>query len=272
MVQIEILLPELRFHLRKLVERIANVNQHVGIARLVGVIGAERRNLEDTAALFRLPPPHVVDDQTAPDPRSIRQKTGLIGENRPVTATFELLFTGLLGASSFPPALRFCPCVGDRIRGQRPGAGPSVGATPRQRLHHFLERKTAMGKQLVRVFAAIVLVLGAQTSISYAQSRGIEVPPVPAALVVPDGHVAFLKGYAIGSQNLAAARNRRDGGRTDARFPSRADDIHSTAEYRRRPRPNVRLRQEIRHWWDDALAVRRRVLLLPPKRRVTGQQ
>lgn len=61
-----------------------------------------------------------------------------------------------------------------------------------------------MTKQLLSVMAAGVLAAGLQPSVALAQSpvpTGIEVPAVPPNLEPPAGHTAFLKGFAIGTQN-----------------------------------------------------------------------
>ena len=61
-----------------------------------------------------------------------------------------------------------------------------------------------MSKQLLCVIAAGVLAAGLQPSTALAQSpapTGIEVPAVPPNLEVPAGHTAYLKGFAIGTQN-----------------------------------------------------------------------
>lgn len=50
-----------------------------------------------------------------------------------------------------------------------------------------------------------VLVLGSQSLVALAETRApgrIEVPPVPDKLRVEDGHVVFLEGHAIGTQNF----------------------------------------------------------------------
>jgi hypothetical protein len=53
-----------------------------------------------------------------------------------------------------------------------------------------------------RLMATAMLVIGA-SSIAGAQttSGAVDLPPVPPDLAVAAGHVAFLKGYAVGTQN-----------------------------------------------------------------------
>ena len=59
-----------------------------------------------------------------------------------------------------------------------------------------------MTKQVVSVIAAGVLAAGLMPSNALAQTpTGIEVPAVPPNLEVPSGNIAFLKGFAIGTQN-----------------------------------------------------------------------
>ena len=61
-----------------------------------------------------------------------------------------------------------------------------------------------MTNQLLSVMAAGVLAAALQPAVALAQSpvpTGIEVPAVPPNLEVPAGHTAFLKGFAIGTQN-----------------------------------------------------------------------
>jgi hypothetical protein len=59
-----------------------------------------------------------------------------------------------------------------------------------------------MTKQVVSVIAAGVLAAGLVPSTALAQApTGIEVPAVPPNLEVPAGNIAFLKGFAIGTQN-----------------------------------------------------------------------
>lgn len=54
-----------------------------------------------------------------------------------------------------------------------------------------------------RVIAAGMLVLGLAFSTSPAQAQnGIDVPPVPLNIEVPPGHVPFLQGHAVGTQNF----------------------------------------------------------------------
>jgi hypothetical protein len=63
-----------------------------------------------------------------------------------------------------------------------------------------------MTKPFVRVLAATALALGAHSSTAFAQTRGIEVPPVPAAIEPPAGQEAFVKGHAIGTQNYVCVQ------------------------------------------------------------------
>ena len=57
-----------------------------------------------------------------------------------------------------------------------------------------------MTQYLRHAIAAGLLVLGLTSSAAMAQPA-IEVPPVPPGLEVPVGHVPFLKGFAVGTQN-----------------------------------------------------------------------
>jgi hypothetical protein len=63
---------------------------------------------------------------------------------------------------------------------------------------------TTMTTRLVYLFAAAAIAVGLNPSTSAAQPaalRNIEVPPVPNDLIVDEGHVAFLEGRAVGTQN-----------------------------------------------------------------------
>src|SRR5687767_229414 len=77
-------LGEPRFDLGKLVERIADQDQRLRVDDALGVIGAERGDFEQPAPLLRSPPPDVVDDQAAHDPRRIGHEARLIDENGPL--------------------------------------------------------------------------------------------------------------------------------------------------------------------------------------------
>ena len=57
-----------------------------GPARLTGVVGVERRDMEQPASLLRSPATHVVDDQAAHDPRRIAHEPRVIDEDRAVLA------------------------------------------------------------------------------------------------------------------------------------------------------------------------------------------
>ena len=79
-------LREIRIDLAELVERIADPGQLLRVGHVGRQIGAERRNLEQAAALLRAPPPHVVDDQAAHHARGVGHEPRAIGEDRPFLA------------------------------------------------------------------------------------------------------------------------------------------------------------------------------------------
>jgi hypothetical protein len=60
-----------------------------------------------------------------------------------------------------------------------------------------------MTNYLKRLIAASVIVFALQSNAATAQSifPEVKVPPVPDAIKVPAGNAAFIKGYAVGTQN-----------------------------------------------------------------------
>lgn len=67
-----------------------------------------------------------------------------------------------------------------------------------------------MTNHLLRLTTASVFLLGLHSTTALAQSGppgGIQVPPVPLALEVPEGHTVYLKGEAVGTQNYICMLN-----------------------------------------------------------------
>lgn len=58
-----------------------------------------------------------------------------------------------------------------------------------------------MRNYLLRLITSSFIVVLCFASTSLAQGFGIEVPPVPENLVVPEGNQVFFKGSAVGTQN-----------------------------------------------------------------------
>ena len=97
-------LGQARLDLGQLVKSVADHDQRLRVGHAVGVVDAERGDLEQPAAFFGPPPPHVVDDQPAHDPGGIRHEARLIDEH-----------------GAFPAGDREVGFVQQRRHTQRPG-------------------------------------------------------------------------------------------------------------------------------------------------------
>ena len=65
-------------------ERLAEVGQAIGVGAHVRDVGGDGRDLEQAAALLRLPAARVVDDQPAHHPGGVAEEAVAVGEGRPL--------------------------------------------------------------------------------------------------------------------------------------------------------------------------------------------